>query len=254
MIFEGRVVSSRELLNSRTRDFQVAASRAIPESGLREIFGAESHCYGERASQSSCCSRRITPKSHVMATVAASVARIAPSGGIVSKRVSARSSRAFAARGRRVLPVRAGVGEVAQIADSLEDAIPTIAVGLSLGAILWSSAGALKGFAALLGGEEATASHILVKDPTLAQSLLERLQEGPQDNLEDRFAREAGKYSECPSKSKGGSLGTFKPGQMVKEFNKAVFEGPVGVIQGPVKTDFGWHLILVTQRVDGKDA
>ena len=42
----------------------------------------------------------------------------------------------------------------------------------------------MKGFAALLGGEEATASHILVKDPSLATSLLERLQEGPQDNLE----------------------------------------------------------------------
>ena len=66
----------------------------------------------------------------------------------------------------------------------------------------------------------------------------------------DRFAREAGKYSECPSKSKGGSLGTFKPGQMVKEFNDAVFNGPVGVIQGPVKTQFGYHLILVTDRTE----
>ena len=117
--------------------------------------------------------------------------------------------------------------------------------------MLWSSQGAIKGIlAVLVGGEEATASHILVKDPSLAQSLLERLQDGPQDNLEDRFAREAGNYSECPSKSKGGSLGTFKPGQMVKEFNDAVFNGPVGVIQGPVKTQFGYHLILVTDRVE----
>ena len=77
--------------------------------------------------------------------------------------------------------------------------------------------------------------------------------DGPQDNLEDRFAREAGKYvgGGRPSKSKGGSLGTFKPGQMVKEFNEAVFEGPVGTIQGPVKTSFGWHLILVTDQ-DGE--
>lgn len=121
------------------------------------------------------------------------------------------------------------------------------------GAVLYASLGSLKGFAALLGSEEATASHILVKEPSLAQSLLERLNDGPQDNLEDRFAREAGKYSECPSKSKGGSLGTFKPGQMVKEFNDAVFEGPVGVIQGPVKTQFGYHLILVTDRTEKEE-
>lgn len=181
-----------------------------------------------------------------MAAVASMACIAPPTGALVSRRVSARASRAI---GRRVAPVRAlGAGEVAQIADSLEDVIPQVAVALSVGAILYASAGSLKGFAALLGGEEATASHILVKDPTLAQSLLERLQDGPQDNLEDRFAREAGKYSECPSKSKGGSLGTFKPGQMVKEFNDAVFQGPVGTIQGPVKTQFGWHLILVTDR------
>ena len=124
-----------------------------------------------------------------------------------------------------------------QLADgSLDDAIPTIAVVASLGAVLYSSAGALKGIAAVLfGGAEATASHILVKDKGTAESLLERLRDGPQDNLEDRFAREAGKYSECPSKSKGGSLGTFKPGQMVKEFDTAVFNGPVGAIQGPCR-------------------
>ena len=119
------------------------------------------------------------------------------------------------------------------------------------GAVLYSSAGALKGIAAVLfGGAEATASHILVKDKGTAESLLERLRDGPQDNLEDRFAREAGKYSECPSKSKGGSLGTFKPGQMVKEFDTAVFNGPVGAIQGPVQTQFGYHLILVTDRTE----
>ena len=45
-------------------------------------------------------------------------------------------------------------------------------------------------------------------------------------------------------------MGTFKPGQMVKEFNEAVFSGPVGAIQGPVKTQFGYHLILVTERTE----
>jgi hypothetical protein len=52
----------------------------------------------------------------------------------------------------------------------------------------------------------------------------------------------------------GGSLGTFKPGQMVKEFDEAVFRGPIGVIQGPVKTKFGYHLILVTARSDQQEA
>ncbi len=121
---------------------------------------------------------------------------------------------------------------------------------LAQAAVLWGSRGAISGLLALAGGEEATASHILVKDRSLAVSLLERLNDGPQDNIEDRFAREAGKYSECPSKSKGGSLGTFKPGQMVKEFNDAVFDGPVMEIQGPVQTQFGYHLILVTDRVE----
>lgn len=120
--------------------------------------------------------------------------------------------------------------------------------------MIYASRDSIKGILALVGSEEATASHILVKEESLAQSLLERLQDGPQDNLEDRFAREAGKYSECPSKSRGGSLGTFKPGTMVKAFNNAVFEGPVGVIQGPVKTDFGYHLILVTDRTEKEEA
>ena len=165
--------------------------------------------------------------------------------------VPALASASSLASGR---PPAAFASEVAQLADgSLDDAIPTIAVALSLGAILYSSAGALKGFAALLGGAEATASHILVKDESTAVSPLERLRDGPQDNLEDRFAREAGKYSECPSKSKGGSLGTFKPGQMVKEFDGAVFNGPVGEIQGPVQTQFGYHLILVTDRKEPEE-
>ena len=48
----------------------------------------------------------------------------------------------------------------------------------------------------------------------------------------------------------GGALGTFSPGQMVPEFDQAVFSGDVGVVQGPVKTQFGYHLLEVTERND----
>lgn len=62
------------------------------------------------------------------------------------------------------------------------------------------------------------------------------------------FAKEARKNSQCPSKSQGGSLGVFGKGQMVPEFDAVVFKEAVGVIHGPVKTQFGSHLILITDR------
>jgi peptidyl-prolyl cis-trans isomerase C len=48
----------------------------------------------------------------------------------------------------------------------------------------------------------------------------------------------------------GGELGTFGRGQMVPEFDQVVFSAPVGVVQGPVKTQFGYHLVEVTARQD----
>ena len=51
-------------------------------------------------------------------------------------------------------------------------------------------------------------------------------------------------------RAKGGALGTFKPGQMVKEFNDVVFSDEVGVVHGPIKTQFGYHLILIDERND----
>lgn len=59
--------------------------------------------------------------------------------------------------------------------------------------------------------------------------------------------------SECPSANRGGNLGTFKPGMMVKEFDKVCFEKEVGVVHGPVETQFGSHLILITRRYEGED-
>ena len=62
------------------------------------------------------------------------------------------------------------------------------------------------------------------------------------------FAALAASHSKCPSGKDGGNLGTFGPGQMVKEFDDAVFNGEVGAVQGPVQTQFGFHILQVTER------
>ena len=55
-------------------------------------------------------------------------------------------------------------------------------------------------------------------------------------------------YSKCPSGQNGGSLGCFGRGQMVKSFEEAAFNGNVGEVSAPVKTQFGYHLIWVTSK------
>jgi len=87
-----------------------------------------------------------------------------------------------------------------------------------------------------------SAAHILVKSEGVARELLEKVNAG------ESFAKLAGEYSECPSKKRGGELGWFGRGQMVREFEKAAFEGEKGAVVGPVKTDFGWHLIKVIDK------
>ena len=62
------------------------------------------------------------------------------------------------------------------------------------------------------------------------------------------FLRAVSRRSTCPSKSKGGSLGTFERGQMVPEFDAVAFGEDIGVIHVPVEMQFGSHLILVTGR------
>lgn len=87
------------------------------------------------------------------------------------------------------------------------------------------------------------AAHILVKSENQARDLLSRV------NCGESFAELAKKYSDCPSGKKGGDLGWFARGQMVKEFEDACFGGQKGVTVGPVKTQFGYHLIkIVDQR------
>ena len=62
------------------------------------------------------------------------------------------------------------------------------------------------------------------------------------------FADVAKTKSSCPSGAQGGDLGSFGPGMMVKEFDEVVFSAPLNEVQGPVKTQFGYHLLEVTSR------
>ena len=62
------------------------------------------------------------------------------------------------------------------------------------------------------------------------------------------FEELAKEHSSCPSGRSGGALGTFSPGQMVKEFDTVVFNEAVGEVHGPVKTQFGYHLVEITER------
>lgn len=91
---------------------------------------------------------------------------------------------------------------------------------------------------------KASARHILVADEALCQELKQRIVAG------EGFSALAQEYSSCPSGRSGGELGSFGPGQMVREFDEVVFSAPVNEVQGPVKTQFGYHLLEVTERSD----
>jgi len=90
----------------------------------------------------------------------------------------------------------------------------------------------------------ATARHILVSTEEQANTLKQQIADGAD------FADAAREHSSCPSGADGGNLGEFTPGQMVREFNDVCFNEAVGVVHGPVKTQFGYHLIEVTKRED----
>jgi peptidyl-prolyl cis-trans isomerase C len=97
---------------------------------------------------------------------------------------------------------------------------------------------------------KATARHILVPTLEKANEVLAELAKG-----ETSFASMAAQYSTCPSKSQGGSLGSFSPGTMVKEFDEVVFspDTVAGEIKGPIQTQFGYHLLVVDKRTGGGD-
>lgn len=90
----------------------------------------------------------------------------------------------------------------------------------------------------------ASARHILVDTEQACEDLKAQIQEGAE------FADLAQAHSKCPSGAQGGELGEFGRGQMVPEFDAVVFSAAIGEVQGPVKTQFGYHLLEVTNRTD----
>ena len=89
---------------------------------------------------------------------------------------------------------------------------------------------------------KAAAIHILVKTKPEAEKILKQLEKG------EDFAKLAKKHSICPSAKRGGDLGEFRKGKMVKAFDDVVFKKPVLKVHGPVKTKFGYHLIKTIYR------
>ena len=94
-----------------------------------------------------------------------------------------------------------------------------------------------------VSGESVNASHILVDSEELANEILAKINAG-----EISFEDAAREHSSCPSKQNGGNLGDFTRGQMVPEFDTAVFAMQVGEISAPVKTQFGYHLIKLISK------
>jgi peptidyl-prolyl cis-trans isomerase C len=88
----------------------------------------------------------------------------------------------------------------------------------------------------------ATARHILVSTEEQCEELKTKIAAGAD------FADIAKAHSSCPSGRNGGDLGQFGPGQMVPEFDQVVFSAEVNTVQGPVQTQFGYHLLEVTSR------
>ena len=91
---------------------------------------------------------------------------------------------------------------------------------------------------------KASARHLLVSSEEICNELKTQIEAGAD------FGDVAKQHSSCPSNAQGGDLGEFSPGMMVPEFDKVAFSADVGTVQGPVKTQFGYHLLEVTSRTD----
>lgn len=90
--------------------------------------------------------------------------------------------------------------------------------------------------------KEVKACHILVKTKEQAEQIREEIINGR------NFGAAAQQYSICPSGAEGGDLGYFSRGMMVPPFEQAAFNLPIGEISQPIETEFGWHLIFVTDK------
>ena len=90
----------------------------------------------------------------------------------------------------------------------------------------------------------ASARHILVDSEDQCETLKKEIEAGAD------LAEIARQYSNCPSGERGGELGEFSPGQMVREFDEVVFSGELNKVHGPVKTQFGYHLLEITSRTE----
>ena len=90
---------------------------------------------------------------------------------------------------------------------------------------------------------KATARHILLNNEKLARKLKKEI-----ISNEITFEKAAKKFSKCPSSKRGGNLGTFQKGDMVKEFDNVIFSQDLNKIHGPIKTQFGFHLIEIMAR------
>lgn len=91
------------------------------------------------------------------------------------------------------------------------------------------------------------ARHILVGSKELADEIKKKIDDGAE------FSKLAEEFSECPSKKRGGDLGWFGKGAMVRPFEVAAFSADEGAIVGPVKTEFGYHIIYVYEVQDDID-
>jgi peptidyl-prolyl cis-trans isomerase C len=90
----------------------------------------------------------------------------------------------------------------------------------------------------------ASARHLLVATEEKCNEIKDQIAAGAS------FADMAKEHSSCPSGRSGGDLGSFSKGQMVPEFDQVVFEQELNVVHGPVKTQFGYHLLETTERED----
>lgn len=158
-----------------------------------------------------------------------------------------------------IIKVRAGETSnmLSQITDTLTKRIFTLPDPLNFIVRLWHLLAlygffSMGGFNFLTGGGSAkkcVASHILVKDLAKCEEIKEEIARAEDSTA--AFAEAAKKHSTCPSGKKGGSLGEFGPGQMVPAFDKVCFgDCPLGEVQGPVQTQFGYHLLIVEKRTE----